>query len=80
MTLPLTPSSRQRLLDAPEGRERLSRHLIHVVVAVRRQPPDEPYIRSVASRELFVLLVQLGILRARDRVIGIALGARDIRK
>ena len=57
----------------PERRQRLADDLVHVVIAIGREPADEGHaIGRVCKR--FVTLEQRLILRPRDRVIGIALG------
>lgn len=60
-------------LDALVQRQRLPYHLIHVVVLVGAEAADKGHVRRFV-RQLLIALVQLGVLRPRDRVVGIALG------
>src|SRR5688572_20938317 len=63
--------ARQGGIDAPEGRQCLPYHLIHVVIAVGCQPADEPNITR-GERQCLISLVELLIFRARHWVIRIA--------
>src|SRR5918994_5239903 len=63
------------LVHAPERGERLPDDLIHIVVAVGREPSDEGHVAGLVCERL-IFLEQLLVLRPRDRVIGIALRRR----
>src|SRR5947209_12149670 len=63
------------VVHAPERRQRLADDLVHVVITVCGEPPDEGDIAG-RIRQLFVLLEQLLIFRPRDRIIGITFGRR----
>ena len=75
MTVGPYSGNRQRFVDPAECRQRLTDDLVHVVVSVRGQPPDEPDIRR-RQRQALVFLEQLLVLGLRDRVIGVAFGRR----
>src|SRR3954466_602828 len=53
-----------------EDRERLGNDLIHVVVLVRREAADELHLGCLVGERL-VLLVELGVLGARNGIVGI---------
>jgi hypothetical protein len=55
--------------------QRLPDDLVHVVIPIGGEAADEMNIRP-AQRELAILRINRGILRARDWIIRIALGAR----
>ena len=61
--------------DPRIGRERLRHDLIHVVVLVGREPADEVHAFGGVG-ELLILAVERGVLRPRNRIVGIAFGAR----
>src|SRR4051812_6965690 len=61
--------------DAAERRQRLPHHLVHVVIAVGRQPPDESDV-ALRQRERLVALVQRLVLGPGHRIVGIAVGPR----
>jgi hypothetical protein len=61
-------------VEPAEGGQRLADDLVHVVIAIGRQPADEGDAgRGIGQR--FILLVERLILLARDRIIRIAFGA-----
>src|SRR5690606_11784324 len=60
-------------LDTLVQRQRLAHDLVHVVVLVGAEPADEGHARRLV-RQLLVALVQLGVLRPRNGVVGVALG------
>src|SRR5690606_15296470 len=60
-------------LDALVQRQRLAHDLVHVVVLVGAQPPDEGHARCLV-RQLLVAFVQFGVLWPRDRIVGVAYG------
>ena len=70
-----SPASFGFLIDAAEGRQRLPDDLVHIVVAVGREPADESDVVGRIGERL-VALEQLLIFRPRDRIIRIALGRR----
>src|SRR5690348_1665629 len=61
------------LIHAPERCQRLADDLVHVVITVGRQPPDESHAFGRIGKRL-VALEQLLVLRSRDWIIRIALG------
>src|SRR6201993_4243586 len=63
--------------DPAEGGERLADHLVHVVVAVGRKPSHEMDVGRLQGQRL-VLLVERLVLRARHRIVGVAVGAREL--
>src|SRR5687768_18417830 len=58
--------------DLAVSRQRLSNDLVHVVILVRRQPPNEMDLRR-PIRQRLVLCIQLTVLFPRHRIIRIAL-------
>src|SRR4029079_16432739 len=67
------PSFLLSLINTAERRKRLSDDLVHVVISVGRQPPNEGHIVGRIGKRL-LLLEQLLVLGARDRIIRISLG------
>src|ERR1700712_1522051 len=55
-------------VDPSEGRQRLPDDLVHVVVAVGRQPPHEPHV-PLGEGQTLVTLEQGLVLGSRDRVV-----------
>ena len=63
--------------DPSEHRQRLGDDLVHVVILVRREPPDEVHVgRRV--RERLVALVELRVLGSRDRVVRVTLARGEL--
>ena len=56
----------------PGGGQRGSHHLVHIVVAVLRQPADEGHVRLLFG-QCFIALVERLIPVARHRIVGFAI-------